>query len=119
MSLCPLVPGERFELPTNGLQNRCSTTELTRQINGLGVSGSLLQSACSHGSAKRATSGPSLAQTGDGRNHSPLCRRTTFRRKKEAPRAHGGGAKLTIADDLLDGHPVLCCRSRARSPSGS
>src|SRR5439155_25859855 len=29
----PLVPGERFELPTNGLQNRCSTTELTRQIN--------------------------------------------------------------------------------------
>ena len=26
-----LVPGERFELPTNGLQNRCSTTELTRQ----------------------------------------------------------------------------------------
>jgi hypothetical protein len=25
------VPGERFELPTNGLQNRCSTTELTRQ----------------------------------------------------------------------------------------
>ena len=27
----PLVPGERFELPTNGLQNRCSTTELTRQ----------------------------------------------------------------------------------------
>jgi hypothetical protein len=28
-----LVPGERFELPTNGLQNRCSTTELTRQIN--------------------------------------------------------------------------------------
>src|SRR5207249_5852963 len=31
----PLVPGERFELPTNGLQNRCSTTELTRQINEL------------------------------------------------------------------------------------
>src|SRR5262244_2978039 len=29
------VPGERFELPTNGLQNRCSTTELTRQINDL------------------------------------------------------------------------------------
>jgi hypothetical protein len=28
----PLVPGERFELPTNGLQNSCSTTELTRQI---------------------------------------------------------------------------------------
>ena len=26
-----VVPGERFELPTNGLQNRCSTTELTRQ----------------------------------------------------------------------------------------
>jgi hypothetical protein len=25
-----VVPGERFELPTNGLQNRCSTTELTR-----------------------------------------------------------------------------------------
>src|SRR5262245_34753191 len=30
----PLVPGERFELPTNGLQNRCSTTELTRQAYG-------------------------------------------------------------------------------------
>jgi hypothetical protein len=27
-----LVPGERFELPTNGLQNRCSTTELTRHF---------------------------------------------------------------------------------------
>ena len=26
-----VVPGERIELPTNGLQNRCSTTELTRQ----------------------------------------------------------------------------------------
>ena len=25
-----MVPGERFELPTNGLQNRCSTAELTR-----------------------------------------------------------------------------------------
>jgi hypothetical protein len=30
--LISLVPGERFELPTNGLQNRCSTTELTRLI---------------------------------------------------------------------------------------
>jgi hypothetical protein len=28
-----LVPGERIELPTNGLQNRCSTAELTRQAN--------------------------------------------------------------------------------------
>ena len=26
-----LVPDERFELPPNGLQNRCSTTELIRQ----------------------------------------------------------------------------------------
>jgi hypothetical protein len=25
------VPGEGFEPPTNGLQNRCSTTELTRR----------------------------------------------------------------------------------------
>jgi hypothetical protein len=32
-----VVPGERIELPTNGLQNRCSTAELTRQINGLGA----------------------------------------------------------------------------------
>jgi hypothetical protein len=32
------VPGERFELPTNGLQNRCSTTELTRQVNDLAFS---------------------------------------------------------------------------------
>jgi hypothetical protein len=30
------VPGEGLEPPTNGLQNRCSTAELTRQINGLG-----------------------------------------------------------------------------------
>ncbi len=30
-----LVPGEGFEPPTCGLQNRCSTAELTRQINGL------------------------------------------------------------------------------------
>ena len=27
-----VVPGERIELPTNGLQNRCSTAELTRQM---------------------------------------------------------------------------------------
>jgi hypothetical protein len=33
-----LVPGERIELPTNGLQNRCSTAELTRQFNGLDLS---------------------------------------------------------------------------------
>ena len=26
------MPGERIELPTNGLQNRCSTAELTRHI---------------------------------------------------------------------------------------
>src|SRR5437879_4475482 len=25
-----MMPAERFELPTNGLQNRCSTTELSR-----------------------------------------------------------------------------------------
>jgi hypothetical protein len=30
-----LVPGERIELPTNGLQNRCSTAELTRHIEDL------------------------------------------------------------------------------------
>jgi hypothetical protein len=34
-----MVPGERIELPTNGLQNRCSTAELTRlegpNFNGL------------------------------------------------------------------------------------
>jgi hypothetical protein len=28
--LVMVVPGERIELPTNGLQNRCSTAELTR-----------------------------------------------------------------------------------------
>ena len=28
--LSVLVPGERIEPPTNGLQNRCSTAELTR-----------------------------------------------------------------------------------------
>jgi hypothetical protein len=33
--LISLVPGERFELPTNGLQNRCSTTELCRHFNNL------------------------------------------------------------------------------------
>ena len=27
------VPGERIELPTNGLQNRCSTAELTRRFS--------------------------------------------------------------------------------------
>ena len=36
------VPGERIELPTNGLQNRCSTAELTRQINGLGLPNSAI-----------------------------------------------------------------------------
>jgi hypothetical protein len=31
MSGGPVVPGEGLEPPTNGLQNRCSTAELTRQ----------------------------------------------------------------------------------------
>jgi hypothetical protein len=34
-----VVPGERIELPTNGLQNRCSTAELTRLFNDLAFSG--------------------------------------------------------------------------------
>src|SRR6266704_1711453 len=29
----PMVPVERIELPTFGLQNRCSTAELNRRIN--------------------------------------------------------------------------------------
>jgi hypothetical protein len=33
-----LVPGERIELPTNGLQNRCSTAELTRLVARLSIS---------------------------------------------------------------------------------
>jgi hypothetical protein len=32
--LISLVPVERIELPTFGLQNRCSTAELNRQIEG-------------------------------------------------------------------------------------
>jgi hypothetical protein len=35
--LTALVPGERIELPTNGLQNRCSTAELTRQASDVDV----------------------------------------------------------------------------------
>ena len=31
------VPGEGFEPPTFGLQNRCTTTVLTRHFNDLGV----------------------------------------------------------------------------------
>ena len=34
-SLALMVPGERIELPTNGLQNRCSTAELTRPFDDL------------------------------------------------------------------------------------
>ena len=30
-----MVPGEGFEPPTFGLQNRCTTTVLTRQANGV------------------------------------------------------------------------------------
>jgi hypothetical protein len=33
-ALIAVVPGERIELPTNGLQNRCSTAELTRHLLG-------------------------------------------------------------------------------------
>jgi hypothetical protein len=29
-----MVPGERIELPTFGLQNRCTTAVLTRHIEG-------------------------------------------------------------------------------------
>jgi hypothetical protein len=31
-----LVPVERIELPTFGLQNRCSTAELNRRMEGIG-----------------------------------------------------------------------------------
>jgi hypothetical protein len=31
-----MVPVERIELPTFGLQNRCSTAELNRRIEGTG-----------------------------------------------------------------------------------
>ncbi len=41
-----LVPGERIELPTNGLQNRCSTAELTRPVRRFNVSGRELPSDC-------------------------------------------------------------------------
>src|SRR5205814_5770667 len=37
-----MVPGERFELPTNGLQNRCSTTELTRRMTKKSITHALL-----------------------------------------------------------------------------
>jgi hypothetical protein len=30
---CGMVPVERIELPTNGLQNRCSTAELNRRAS--------------------------------------------------------------------------------------
>jgi hypothetical protein len=36
MSAKQVVPVERIELPTFGLQNRCSTAELNRQIGGEG-----------------------------------------------------------------------------------
>jgi hypothetical protein len=48
-----LVPGERIELPTNGLQNRCSTAELTRHLSLLiSVLGSP-----SHGGETRSAAG--------------------------------------------------------------
>jgi hypothetical protein len=31
-----VVPVERIELPTFGLQNRCSTAELNRRLTGIG-----------------------------------------------------------------------------------
>jgi hypothetical protein len=37
-----VVPVERIELPTFGLQNRCSTAELNRRIEGDGVVGKTL-----------------------------------------------------------------------------
>src|SRR5215472_17082187 len=66
-----LVPGERFELPTNGLQNRCSTTELTRQINELrGTVGVV----CYHFAtqfSRRAHVTPPVAHRQHGRRHPP------------------------------------------------
>src|SRR5262245_1310660 len=42
------VPGERFELPTNGLQNRCSTTELTRHTGTSKHTGRKLPPDCAY-----------------------------------------------------------------------
>ena len=54
------LPAERFELPTNGLQNRCSTTELSRHRESAEQrGGNPLANAFYHGKLERR-SGASL-----------------------------------------------------------
>ncbi len=64
------MPGERIELPTNGLQNRCSTAELTRQINDLGLPGYFLgtgfRSPYIHAELSRRKRGGGLARARGG-----------------------------------------------------
>ena len=107
------MPGVGFEPTTCGLQNRCSTAELTRHINGLGGVRSLSQSACSHGGAKRATIGPFLAQAGDERNHSAgkisrQCRVTTKPADRPGLRPNRtGGDRARVLDELrISNHHV-------------
>ena len=55
-----LVPAERFELPTNGLQNRCSTTELSRhrKIGARGLAGYKLYRMSTYASVSAGYSRP-------------------------------------------------------------
>ena len=48
-----MVPGERIELPTNGLQNRCSTAELTRLFRNLAFLRSVRTQFCVAGETCR------------------------------------------------------------------
>ena len=84
-----MVPGERIELPTNGLQNRCSTAELTRQINHLATSkyrlGTKIQSPMVHG-VLIAGLWEQVIGNRAGRNWVCILRRLVFQAIRSEPR---------------------------------
>src|SRR5271163_1004648 len=85
-----MVPAERFELPTNGLQNRCSTTELSRR-------------ELSDGAPRRVIL--SAARTA-GRTRDQL-RRAGVRRRSRVLAEHIGHFRLWLVGLELEVDPVL------------
>ncbi len=94
-----LVPGEGFEPPTNGLQNRCSTPELTRLP--LGYLPARVQASKS--ASYRVSAGGTKAPESEKRNQHP----SAYLRQ-----TGGGDIRLvTFAPGTAFGEPAILARA--------
>jgi hypothetical protein len=102
-----MVPGERIELPTNGLQNRCSTAELTRQIKGLATRDALVGQHW----------GNILSPLQRGSHHCPRCVRTPSASAAAISERSGisSASAAAVIFDAAIGPFASCSRTRVRA----